>query len=244
MHIPIYLLLLLLFCSRSCSERSGNYYSRYGGRGKENAQSSSPISFSSNSEGVLALFNKVNQYIGYCTLAVYAYRFGRRIFRLDSRHADIEEDSGKATTFVKLEDEAIHRMKTDNEEIWNAILNIHNTQSEIKDEIQRLDRQVGESGEGDGQSLSALRTIFEENIDNMNNEITNLRLKIENLENNSIELAKDIASVASAEAISDSTFAEMDARRLIDENNKILLKKLSVLKDELLQTILKIKRKP
>ena len=204
--------------------KHSEYYSEYGRQTKENNGILNRIA----QNNVFRVFDQVNRVVGCSTILFCAYKFGKRILQ---RNNPKIENIGQESAYIKLEDEVLQKLKSDNEEIWNAILNLHNAQSELKDEVEKTSHEKSSSDEEDGNE--EVKEAMYKSLDKISKDIDRLTTRVDLLENDFIEMTKktDDQNPESSYAL------KTDVEQLIELNNKSIIKKLILLKNELVSVL-------
>jgi hypothetical protein len=143
------------------------------------------------------------------------------------------------TATEEVNKEPIYDAKKENEELWNAILKIHNEQSRLSDSIQRIKSEL------QTDLISASRTIQEATEDSIYKLVSQLETITRNIDENDSTSNKKIATLTSKLLTLTTTTNEQfttlqkSQNTLIIQHDEAITSKLSQFKSDLQEVLLK-----
>eukprot|EP01031_Cornospumella_fuschlensis_P031079 gene31079-37562_t len=131
-----------------------------------------------NSKGLVQVGGRIGQAIGASVLSFLAFNLGRTILR--TIQGKPKDPANLATTFINIENQTVSDLKAEQEELWNAIMKIHEMQTEQKSELQLLHEKRGEELTSLTTTLSSLESKLStliKDVDSMRSKLNGLSLK-------------------------------------------------------------------
>ncbi|RYH21000.1 hypothetical protein EON65_21775 [archaeon] len=128
-------------------------------------------------KGLIYVGGRIGQAVGASILSFIAFNLGRTILQSIQSKLKLKNPTNLSPTFIKLENETVSELKADQEEIWNAILKIHEMQSEQKSELISLREALNQELD----SLTTTLNSLESKLSTLVNDADAMRMRLNGL---------------------------------------------------------------